>query len=100
MHTSVIKSVAVGALFSASMAFGAVVEKNDPLAVLPEAASPHATCKCKGQSDCTCPKGQCKCKSCGHGVKRVIIESLKGAQENTQLPDTARSDDARGGVLI
>ena len=58
-----------------------------------------ATCSCKGKGDCTCPKGQCKCKSCGNGNKAKVFEALKGSNETTVLPNTARMD-ARGGVFI
>lgn len=59
----------------------------------------HATCSCKNAGDCTCAKGQCKCKSCGRSAKRVI-EAIQGTTETTRLPNTARRDDARGGVSI
>jgi hypothetical protein len=32
--------------------------------------------------------------------KRRMIDSLKGSKDLTQLPDTARHDQARGGVFI
>lgn len=80
MQTSFMKTVAVGALFSASAAFGSIAEKS----MTPKLDD---------------VKGQCKGKNC-NGVKRVIFDSLKGASETTKLPDTARSDDARGGILI
>jgi hypothetical protein len=91
-----IKSIAVGFLFLASTAGAATVEKNVFGAINP------ATCSCKGKGDCTCPKGQCKCKSCGNGAtttKKNVFEALKGSDESTKLPDTARLD-ARGGVFI
>lgn len=88
-----LKSIAVGALFLASTAGAATVEKS-----LFGGRTP-ATCQCKGKGDCTCPKGQCKCKSCGNGAKVKVFEALKGARETTVLPDTARYD-ARGGVFI
>lgn len=88
-----LKSIAVGALFLASTAGAATVEK--ALFAVPA----PATCQCKGKGDCTCPKGQCKCKSCGNGVKVKVFETLKGNRETTVLPDTARYD-ARGGVFI
>lgn len=85
------KSLAVGALFLASTAGAATVEKS--------AFGLQATCSCKGKGDCTCPRGQCKCKSCGNSVKKPVFENLKGSNETTRLPDTARLD-ARGGVFI
>jgi hypothetical protein len=90
-----LKSIAVSALFLASTAGAATVERS-----LFGATAP-ATCSCKGKGDCTCPKGQCKCKSCGNHakVKPVLFETLKGSREKTVLPDTARYD-ARGGVFI
>lgn len=88
---------AVGILFFASTAGAATVEKNVFGSVNP------ATCSCKGKGDCTCAKGQCKCKSCGNGAtgttKKNVFEALKGSNETTKLPDTARLD-ARGGVFI
>ena len=77
MQTSLMKAVAVGAMFSASVAFGAVFEKKAPMPPpMPSKAQPKPA------------------------VKRMMFESLKGASETTQLPDTARSDDARGGIRI
>lgn len=89
-----LKSIAVGALFLASTAGAATVERT-----LFGGAPAPATCQCKGKGDCTCPKGQCKCKNCGNHAKTRVIETLKGAGETTVLPDTARYD-ARGGVFI
>lgn len=86
-----LKSIAVGALFLASTAGAASVEKT-------LFGTPRATCSCKGKGDCTCPRGQCKCKSCGNNKARVF-DALKGSSETTQLPDTARLD-ARGGVFL
>ena len=86
------KSLAV-VLFLGSTAGATTVEK----ASLGVDAS--ATCSCKGKGDCTCPKGQCKCKSCGNGNKAKVFEALKGSNETTVLPNTARMD-ARGGVFI
>jgi hypothetical protein len=91
--SSFIKMAAVGALVIGAQAFGANGEKN-------LLGSSAATCKCKGPADCTCKKGQCKCKSCGNGDKVQIFETLKGSHETTRLPDTARREDARGGVFI
>lgn len=87
-----LKTLAVGALFLASTAGAATVEKTF------FGTAPKATCGCKGKGDCTCPRGQCKCKNCGNHAKPVF-EPIKGSRESTQLPDTARID-ARGGVFI
>jgi hypothetical protein len=65
----------------------------------PSLGAPPATCSCKGKGDCTCPRGQCKCKACGNSSRARVFESLKGATETTRLPDTARYD-ARGGIFI
>ncbi|HEY0882677.1 MAG TPA: hypothetical protein VGD87_14145 [Archangium sp.] len=90
-----LKSIAVSALFLASTAGAATVERT-----LFGAAPARATCSCKGKGDCTCPKGQCKCKSCGNHAKvKPVFETLQGNKETTVLPDTARYD-ARGGVFI
>lgn len=89
------KGVAVGVLFLASTAGAATVEKN----LFGSGALNPATCACKGKGDCTCAKGQCKCKSCGNGASKKMFEALKGSNETTKLPDTARLD-ARGGVFL
>jgi len=86
-----LKSLAVGALFLASTAGAATVERTF--------FGTLATCSCKGKGDCTCAKGQCKCKACGNGSKAKVFEALKGSNDNTRLPETARYD-ARGGVFI
>ena len=60
----------------------------------------QATCNCKGKGDCTCPKGECKCKNCGNGAKKArVYDALKGSNQTTRLPDTARLE-AHGGVFI
>ncbi|MFO0600095.1 MAG: hypothetical protein U0228_32600 [Myxococcaceae bacterium] len=89
---TITKSLAVGILFLASTAGAAAVEKA-------AFGVPSATCSCKGKGDCTCPRGECKCKNCGNKASKKVFETLKGAEENTRLPDTARYD-ARGGVFI
>lgn len=94
MPMAMMKAFAVGAVVLAVPAFASSAE----LRVLEEAAP--ASCSCKNAADCTCPKGQCKCKNCGGGERRKMFDSLKGATETTRLPDTARNDDARAGVLI
>lgn len=93
MQTSnFLKSVALGVAFFASAASAAAVEKS--------VFGVQATCSCKGKGDCTCPRGECKCKNCGNSAKKKqVFETLKGSNETTQLPDTARYD-ARGGVFI
>jgi hypothetical protein len=78
MQTSLMKTVAVGALISASVAFGASSEKKSSWPRWPTPSKTPAK----------------------ETTKRVMFESLKGASEKTQLPDTARSDDARGGIRI
>ncbi|MCC6333789.1 MAG: hypothetical protein IT380_07355 [Myxococcales bacterium] len=86
------RTIAFGALLVGSTAGATGLEK----ALL----STNATCNCKGPGDCTCPKGQCKCKKCGNGAKPgTIIKTLQGSSETTRLPDTARHD-AHGGVFI
>ncbi len=58
-----------------------------------------ATCGCKHAGECTCPKGKCQCKGCGKaGLK--VFDALGGKTERTVLPNTARREDARGGVLL
>lgn len=93
MHTP-FKVAAVSMAF-ASFAFASPIDRP----VLGERV--NATCNCKSAADCTCPRGQCKCKSCGghHHQRSTMTDSLKGTTEKTQLPETARHD-ARGGVFI
>lgn len=90
--SSFIKATAVSMGF-ATLAFGSPVDR--PLMGAPV----QATCNCKSAADCTCPRGQCKCKNCGAHQKATMFDSLKGNSEKTRLPDTARLD-ARGGVFI
>jgi hypothetical protein len=95
-----LKSVAVGILFLGSTAGAATVERSFFGSGSASSEANHATCSCKGKGDCTCAKGQCKCKSCGNSNhKAKVFEALKGSNETTKLPDTARLD-ARGGVFI
>ena len=89
-------AVSVFSLASLSMASGF----DRPL--IPKAS---ATCNCKNAADCTCPKGQCKCKNCGaHAAPHAspngrMTDTLRGATESTRLPQSARRD-ARGGLSI
>lgn len=91
---SMFKTFAMTAFFVAASANAATVEKT-----FFGTAPKKATCGCKGKGDCTCPRGQCKCKTCGIHAKPVMFEAVKGSKESTRLPDTARVD-ARGGVFI
>jgi len=87
--------------FVKAMAVGAMVLGTPVLASgFALANQANATCGCKNAADCTCPKGQCKCKNCQNGHRVRLIDTLKGANESTRLPDTAKRDDARGGVFI
>lgn len=90
--SSFIKVAAVSMGF-ASFAFASPADR--PLL----GGSTSATCNCKNSADCTCPRGQCKCKNCGAHHKAPMFESLKGSTERTRLPETARHD-AHGGVFI
>lgn len=87
-----VKGLFAAALFCAATAGAAAVERS----VLP--ISP-ATCSCKGKGDCTCAKGQCRCKNCGNAAHRQMMVPLQGQTENTRLPTTARGE-ARGGTAI
>jgi hypothetical protein len=91
MHTPFIKVAAVS-MAVASFAFASPIDRP----VFGERV--NATCNCKNAADCTCPRGQCKCKNCG-GHRKTMTDSLKGTSEKTKLPETARHD-ARGGVFI
>jgi len=93
MHTSSFIKVAAVSMGFASFVFASPIDR--PLA----GNRVQATCNCKSASDCTCPRGQCKCKNCGAHNKPTMLESLKGSSEKTMLPETARHD-ARGGVFI
>jgi hypothetical protein len=93
MGLTTLRTIAFGALLIGSTAGATGVQK----AVL---GGTGATCNCKGPGDCTCPKGQCKCKKCGSSAKPgMLIKTLQGTSETTRLPDTARHD-AHGGVFI
>jgi hypothetical protein len=93
MGLTMFRTLAFGALLIGSAAGATGVEK--------ALFGTSATCNCKGPGDCTCPKGQCKCKKCGNGAreKPELIKTLQGSSETTRLPDTARYD-AHGGVFI
>jgi hypothetical protein len=93
MNLTMLRTLAFGALMIGSVAGATGVEK----ALL----GTSATCSCKGPGDCTCPKGQCRCKQCGNGARErpELIKTLQGSSETTRLPDTARYD-AHGGVFI
>ena len=93
MHTSSFIKVAAVSMGFASFAFASPVDR--PLT----SHKVQATCNCKNAGDCTCPRGQCKCKNCGAHNKPTMLESLKGNTEKTLLPETARHD-ARGGGFI
>lgn len=64
-----------------------------------------ATCSCKGAGDCTCKKGQCKCKKCSKHHQRNgfqetrLIEPVNGVIRTLEVPQNARYD-ATGGVAI
>lgn len=62
-----------------------------------------ATCNCGGPADCTCKKGECKCKKCDkhhRGVqKTLLLEPLRGVPVRPELPADARYD-ATAGVFI
>ena len=88
-----IKTIFICAIGLATQAFAASVEKQL------FGTQVQATCNCKNAADCTCKKGECKCKKCGNG-KTKVFDTLKGSNETTRLPDTARYEDARGGVFI
>jgi hypothetical protein len=83
-----LKSIAVGVLFLASTTAGAATVEHSFFGTQPN-PTPSS---CKGKSE------QGPCKS-GKGNKLKIFEALKGSNETTKLPDTARYD-ARGGVFI
>ncbi|MBL8922907.1 MAG: hypothetical protein JNJ54_28925 [Myxococcaceae bacterium] len=92
MRTSSFIKLAAVSMGFASFAFASPIDR-------PLGGSTSATCNCKSAADCTCPRGQCKCKNCGAHQKPQMFDSLKGSSERTRLPDTARHD-ARGGVFI
>lgn len=65
-----------------------------------------ATCNCGSASDCTCKKGECRCKKCSKsGVKPApggstrLIEPLKNQPRILEVPQNALHE-ATGGILI
>ena len=61
-----------------------------------------ATCNCSGPADCTCKKGECKCKKCEkhHRIQKTqLLEPLNGTPVTPVLPENARYD-ATAGVFI
>jgi hypothetical protein len=66
-----------------------------------------ATCNCEGPSDCTCKKGQCKCKKCpkhhgatggaNPGVKKTqLLTPVHGGSDSAELPANAPLDASAG----
>jgi hypothetical protein len=55
-----------------------------------------AKCSCESKADCTCKKGQCKCKKCGG--RHEVLEALQGQSGGQPLQD-ARYD-ASAGVML
>jgi len=53
-------------------------------------------CSCHSAADCTCKKGQCKCKACKH---KRMVEPVKGTLDALKLPTEARWE-ATSGVFI
>lgn len=53
-------------------------------------------CSCTNAADCTCKKGQCKCKRC---KPKRMADPVKGQSDALQLPTEARLD-ASVGVFI
>ncbi len=53
-------------------------------------------CSCQSAADCTCKKGQCKCKACKH---KRMVEPVKGTLDALKLPTEARWE-ATSGVFI
>ncbi len=65
-----------------------------------DALSGSAKCSCRNAGDCTCKKGECKCKACGNGkAKLQVFETLRGDERKLELPQNARYE-ATGGVFI
>ncbi len=89
---------------TAASSTGKAASSPNVLAPVDEVLS--ATCSCSGPSDCTCKKGQCKCKKCSkhHGVKSGagstrLMEPLQHQRQSPTLPKNA-AQQATGGVLI
>lgn len=76
------------------------VEAKDDAAKPADAVS--AKCNCSGPSDCTCKKGECKCKKCskdGHRHQGALVPKLKGAKGTSEVPASAPLD-ASSGLFI
>ncbi|MBX5482739.1 MAG: hypothetical protein IRZ16_13000 [Myxococcaceae bacterium] len=64
-----------------------------------------ATCGCGSPADCTCKKGDCKCRNCKHHQGRAVeketrlLDPLTGQPAQPDLPQNARLE-ASGGTMI
>lgn len=74
-------------------------EQTRPEALQPRAGQgpeSAAKCRCSSAADCTCKKGECKCKSCK--PSRQVLERLQG-QAQQPAPPPAREQASAGFTL-
>jgi hypothetical protein len=58
-----------------------------------------AKCSCESKADCTCKKGECKCKKCGG--RHEVLEALQGQSGGQPLQHTRDAHgDASAGVML
>lgn len=66
-----------------------------------EAPHKHAEkCRCSGSGDCTCKKGQCRCKNCNNkGHKNRVAPSVVGKAVVAPSVTPVRAE-ARAGIFL
>ena len=59
-----------------------------------------AKCSCDSKADCTCKKGQCKCKNCKGRHDMVEPLQEQGTTQAVDAPAGSARNDATAGVLL